>query len=422
MNAEVIAIGDELSSGVRLDTNSRWISQRLGEIGIRVLYHTTVGDDLDANCDVFRLAMNRVPLVFTTGGLGPTADDLTRQALAAATNTELALNEESLTRLKQLFAKRHRKMPDSNLIQAYFPHGSQPIENRHGSAPGIDMAVKLPDDSTCHFFCFPGVPAEMKEMWVDSVEPALLRMIGNTSRCIRHKTIKCFGVGESDLENMLPGIIERGRSPSVGITVSNATISLRVTSIADNADDCFREIEPTLSIIREHLGDLVFGEDEQELQHVIIDALLDQNQTISVAEFGTHGLVSFWLSEVDPDGDTFRGGISVRGAGMPVSGVFKQRGANAFTVDPARGIVELARHVRDIFETDFGIAIGKFREPSPSETESEVQTYLGLVDHELERVSCKPFTGHPAILEARAAKQLLDFLRLHLRERTSKEA
>ena len=121
MHAEVIAIGDELTSGQRLDTNSQWISQRLGELGIPVRYHTTVADDLQANVQVFRNAIQRAPIVIATGGLGPTADDLTRPSLAAAVGRELELNEVALAHIQQLFARRQRKMPQRNRSQAMFP-------------------------------------------------------------------------------------------------------------------------------------------------------------------------------------------------------------------------------------------------------------------------------------------------------------
>ena len=136
INGEVIAIGDELTSGVRLDTNSQWLSERLGELGIRVLYHTTVGDDIDANIRVFREAMCRADVIVCTGGLGPTADDLTREALAAATDRPLTQNDEALAHIQALFASRQRPMPERNVKQALFPVGSHVISNPHGTAPG----------------------------------------------------------------------------------------------------------------------------------------------------------------------------------------------------------------------------------------------------------------------------------------------
>ncbi|MCA9204209.1 MAG: competence/damage-inducible protein A, partial [Planctomycetales bacterium] len=139
MNAEVIAIGDELTSGQRLDTNSQWLSERLGELGIRVLYHTTVGDELEANVRVFRQAFDRADLIVCTGGLGPTADDLTREAIAAALGRALVQNDDALKHIQAIFARRSRAMPERNLVQALFPENSRMVPNPHGTAPGIDV-------------------------------------------------------------------------------------------------------------------------------------------------------------------------------------------------------------------------------------------------------------------------------------------
>ena len=162
--AEVIAIGDELASGQRLDTNSQWLSQRLGEIGIPVGFHSTVADDLASNIEVFRHAIARADVILCTGGLGPTADDLTREAVAAATGTELELDEPSLEHVRGIFARRGREMPERNRIQAMFPAGSRPIHNPEGTAPGIAMEIARADREPCRLFALPGVPAEMFQL------------------------------------------------------------------------------------------------------------------------------------------------------------------------------------------------------------------------------------------------------------------
>ena len=144
MIAEVISIGDELTSGQRLDTNSQWLSERLGELGVRVVYHSTVADDLEANVSVFRAAIDRADVVVATGGLGPTADDLTRDALAAVSGRELVLDEASLEYIRGLFARHKRDMPERNRVQALFPAGSQIVFNPNGTAPGIWLDVARP--------------------------------------------------------------------------------------------------------------------------------------------------------------------------------------------------------------------------------------------------------------------------------------
>ena len=209
MNAEILAIGDEITGGQLLDTNSQWLSQRLGELGVRVLYHSTVGDELPPCIDVFRRAIQRADIVISTGGLGPTADDLTREALAAATDRPLVMVPEALEHVRQLFARRKREMPKSNELQAYFPAGSRVVPNPNGTAPGIDLDVPRAGtrcgSGRCRFFALPGVPAEMREMWQGYLLAAL-RGMGAGGRVILRRNIKCFGARRK------PGRVAHARS------------------------------------------------------------------------------------------------------------------------------------------------------------------------------------------------------------------
>ncbi len=269
MRAEIISIGDELTSGQRLDTNSQWLSQRLYELGIPVAFHTTVADDLDANIEVFRTAIGRAEIVVSTGGLGPTADDLTRDAIAATAGVELVEDAAAMAHIKNLFARRKREMPERNKLQALFPRGSQVIPNAEGTAPGIDFTIPRPGKSPSRIFALPGVPAEMFTMWNDTVRPALIAA-QPSPRVICHRRIKCFGVGESDLEAMLPDMIRRKREPLVGITVHGATITLRITASGPDEAACQAAMQPTADEIYKLLGVLVYGEEDDELEHAVV--------------------------------------------------------------------------------------------------------------------------------------------------------
>ena len=251
MHAEIVAIGDELTSGQRLDTNSQWISQQLEQLGIRTLFHTTVGDDLDAMVSVLQVAASRAPLVIITGGLGPTADDLTRQAMSQAADVQLQLDPGVLEHIEALFAHRSRQMPATNRIQAMFPWGSQVIPNPHGTAPGIDLVMAAQGSPSSRLFALPGVPAEMREMWFQTVQPRIQQQTGS-QQVIAHHRVKCFGAGESQLEGMLPDLIRRGREPRVGITVHRATITLRSLRQAPTetaaGDRCNRQLTQSMSV------------------------------------------------------------------------------------------------------------------------------------------------------------------------------
>ncbi len=307
MIAEVISIGDELTSGQRLDTNSQWLSTQLGEIGVRTLFHTTVGDDLASNIDVFRIAAGRADIVVSTGGLGPTADDLTREALADAFGCPLECNEEALKHVEGLFQKRKRPMPERNRVQAMFPKGARTIHNPHGTAPGIDMQV-AGDVKDSRIFALPGVPSEMKQMWEQTVLTRLREELGVGKRKLYYRTVKLFGIGESDVEAKMPELISRQRYPRVGITVSQATISLRIVTEAASELESREQLSETEREIQEALGDLIFGSGEMELQNAVCELLDQRQQSLCLVEIGAASVAQSWLAHADDGLGRFRGG------------------------------------------------------------------------------------------------------------------
>ena len=234
--AEVIAVGDEMTSGQRLDTNTQWLAQQLNDLGIEVGYHSTVGDDLQRQTDVIRSAMDRAEIVLMTGGLGPTQDDLTRQAIADAAAVELLSDAEALTHIESIFARNNRVMSPANKAQALYPAGGQTIHNEEGTAPGVDFS-----NGRSRIFAMPGVPYEMKLMWETWVGPQISKMFGS-EKVIRHHVLRCFGVGESQAESMMPDLIDRQRQPRVGITASYSIISFRIMATADSEQQCLKQI------------------------------------------------------------------------------------------------------------------------------------------------------------------------------------
>ncbi|HEY2413340.1 MAG TPA: CinA family nicotinamide mononucleotide deamidase-related protein [Pirellulaceae bacterium] len=410
MRAEIISIGDELTTGQRLDTNSQWLAERLLEIGVPVAFHTTVGDQLADNVLVFRQACERADIVVVTGGLGPTADDLTRQALADVAGVELVQDDASLAHIKALFAKRKREMPPANVVQAQFPLGSRPIFNPNGSAPGIDISISRAVGKPARVFALPGVPAEMKEMWAATVGPAIQEHIG-VKKVIAHYRIKCFGVGESDLEAMLPNIIARNRYPLVGITVHQATITLRVTAEGETAEAARAAMQPTIETIHQCLGDLIFGYDDDELEDAVIDLLQDRNRTISVVELGTGGLLTRWFGALDCD-ESFAGGAVIsdfHGA----SNLLSEIPPIDQPIPSEEEVVSLlASQVRMLFASSYGLAVVNTSKIVSAE---RATIYYALAYAcETPLIGCTPLTGHPEIRMPRALKQTLNFMRLQL--------
>jgi nicotinamide-nucleotide amidase len=307
MRAEVIAIGDELTSGQRLDTNSQWLSAELGVLGVPVVFHTTAADTLEAGVEAFRAAAARADLVVATGGLGPTADDLTRDVLAAVAGSPLELSAEALAAVESRFARRGMAMPETNRRQALFPRGSRIIPNPEGTAPGIDVDVA---GGRSRIFALPGVPAEMRTMWRGSVMPAILGMLPERATIVQRR-IKCFGAGESAIEAMLPDLVRRGRDPLVGITAHEATITLRIAARGRDEAECRGKIADTEATIRNCLGTLVYGVEDDELEDAVVAAVATAGVTLATAEVGTDGRVATLLAQAaarSPRGGCFRGG------------------------------------------------------------------------------------------------------------------
>ena len=422
MLAEVIAIGDELTSGQRLDTNSQWLSTRLGELGVEVRYHTTVADELDANVAVFRAAIDRADIVVASGGLGPTADDLTREALATATGRPLALDPAALEHIVSLFARRQRPMPEANRVQALFPTGSRVIPNPVGTAPGIDLEVPREGRRPCRVFALPGVPTEMFRMWTESVAGAIGAMF-ESPRVLYHRRIKCFGVGESDLEKMLPDLIRRGREPQVGITVSAATISLRITAAGESIAAARAATEPTAATIRECLGTLVFGEEDDELEDAVMRLLAARNATLATIEWGTAGLLAHWLGEAATASERYAGGIvavsaaareRVFHAAAEVGRAKPQAVGGAESEDSIkRAVGEMAMACKRLLNADYVLATGPLPIYDPAGSEVP-EFWYALVTPAGLSVRSSPYAGNPDILKVLSAKRALNWLRLEL--------
>lgn len=412
MIAEVISIGDELTSGQRLDTNSQWLSERLGELGVRVFYHATVLDDLAAGVSVFQTAISRSDVVVATGGLGPTADDLTRDVLAQVSGRELVLDEATLEHIRKLFARFKRDMPERNRAQAMFPAGSRILPNANGTAPGIWLDVPRPGGGECHIFALPGVPAEMFEMFTGDVAPAVLAY-SEEPRLIRHRRIKCFGAGESHVEQMLPDLIRRGRTPSVGITVSSATITLRITSEGATAEECVAAAEPTAEVIRECLGSLVFGEEDDELEDAVTRLLAETDKTLWTIEYGTAGALAEWLSRAAGALPHYLGGQVIRSTAMLARALGNSGALVARHGAASREVAEaMAATAREQSGADYALAVGPF--PPEGANNPEIPYYFSLATPKKVTVKASSLIGHPSIWIPRAGKSALNLLRLTL--------
>lgn len=418
MHAEIIAVGDELSSGQRLDTNSQWLSQRLGDLGISVSRHTTIGDRLDLNVSTLQEAAARSQIVVITGGLGPTLDDLTREAMAQAFDRPLELDTHSLEHIERLFARRGRPMPERNKVQALFPSGTVVIPNPHGSAPGIDLSVECRGNAA-RLFAFPGVPAEMKQMWDESVQGRIETMIGSSRGSLFFRSVKLFGLGESDVEARVPTLIARDRYPMVGITVSQATITLRIAARAQSSEDFEKLIQPTLEEIHSNLGDIIFGYDEDEVQDSLLRALFKSQQTLACVEIGGNWIQSAMQQIVGPSENVpaFLGGVFLGSHDTARQWCASESSNEPRNANSNDYLLKLAEQTRQQFSASIGLAVAGY--PSHSQISSQppgtafqftfaVSSSDPALDGKLDQRS---MGGHPEVLNPRAAKSAMDWLR-----------
>ncbi len=410
MKAEILSIGSELTSGQNLDTNSQWLSRRLAEVGIPVGWHTTIADDLDANIDAFRIAAGRARLVLITGGLGPTQDDLTREALARAAGVELVFHQELYDHIAGMFQLRKRTMPERNRVQAMLPAGAEALPNECGTAPGVWMRL-----GGAQIAAMPGVPSEMYVMYEKQVRPGLLAL-GLGGGVLVQRKINTFGAGESAVEERLFDLTRRGHVPEVGITVGDATISLRILARAASPAEAETQIAPVERTIRERLGDMVFGVGDEDLHDAVAALLASKRRTLAVAEGVTAGLVASRLASVPGASGWLRGGViaydnrvKVEMLGVPQQ-LIDDKGAASAEVAEAMAVGCRTRFRADLAVSTVGVA-----GPGDLGPDRPVGTvFAGLAWDGGSAAIGHSWTGGRAEVQRRTAKMALNRVRLHL--------
>ncbi len=297
MRAEVITIGDELLSGsaTYLDTNSVYVTQELHKIGVDVLYRTTVGDHEGRITEVLRVAAGRADLIITTGGLGPTVDDRTRQAVAAAVGRPLEFHQALLDQIAARFQRFGVHMSENNRQQAYLPQGAIPIENPVGTAPCF-----IVEDGANVFISLPGVPSEMKHLMAHNVIPYLIERF-HLSGVIKTRTLRTAGLGESQLDARI-GDLMKLDNPVVGVAAHPGQTDIRITARAGSEAEADALIAGVEAEVRARVGKLIFGVEDEALERTLIDRLRAQGMTLATVEAGTGlALASAVCADADSD-------------------------------------------------------------------------------------------------------------------------
>ena len=414
MRAILLSIGDELALGQTVDTNAPWLANQLAQLGIRTAEHRTVHDDLDAIADTIREAAGRCELLIITGGLGPTADDLTRPALAQAMGVELVEDPASIQQIQAFFQARGREMPERNRVQAAHPRTSVMIPNPRGTAPGIDATL-----GPCRVFVAPGVPHEMAGMYEDTIEPAL-RAAGGSGRVILSAQVNTFGSGESDIAQRLGPLMARGRNPVIGITAADGIVSVRIRAESDDAQTAAEQRDAATAQVEQIVGPLAFGRDTDSLQAALVRLLGEQGLTVATAESCTGGMIASMLTDVPGASGVVRGGwvtyanaMKTGQLGVPHAAL-QDHGAVSGPVVRAMARGALERAGADLAVSTSGVAgPGGGTQAKPVGT-----VWVGLAWRAGGTITTDArrchFFGDRAAVRDRSAKCALQLLRLHL--------
>lgn len=301
MNAELIAVGTEILLGDIVNTDAQVISQGLSELGINVFYQTVVGDNPARLRHVVETARDRADIIITTGGLGPTLDDLTKETLATVFGKKMALHQPSLDRIKGFFQTIGREMTQNNEKQAWLPEGCTVFVNEWGTAPGCAFEAYGK-----HVLMLPGPPRECNPMWKECAMPYLYKLAGG---CIVSRNIRVFGLGESNMEAILHDMMEQSKNPTIAPYAKTSECFARVTAKADTPAECEKLLEPVVEKICGLLGEDVYGVDVDSLEQVVGDGLRQRGMTLAVAESCTGGLLSKRITDVPGCSDYYLGGV-----------------------------------------------------------------------------------------------------------------
>lgn len=397
MQAEVISVGSELLLGQIVDTNSAVISRHLAGVGLDLYYKTTVGDNLDRLTAVLRQALERSDVVITTGGIGPTADDVTREAVAAATDRPLEFSEPLMGQIEAFFQARGFRLSPSNRRQAFIPRAAIPVENPVGTAPAFIVEI----GEKC-VVTLPGVPREMEHLLVTRVLPYLRTRYGLAGE-IRLRVLKVVGLGESRIGELLADFMEKGRNPTVGTLAHLGQVDVRIAAKGFDAGLAQRLIEPVETEIRARLGDLIFGADADTLEGVVQALVAQLGARVAVVEWGSAGTLADRLCT--GLGEAFAGGVVLadeRGA--------SRLGAN---LRGAAGAAEKARILAEAVRRWHDIRVGVASVFAPDSGAQPPVTLVGLavaLDGRREEREYR-FGGDVASMKIRTTTLALDLLR-----------
>ena len=413
MKAEIISIGSEILRGQIVDTNANFIAQKLTELSIDLNYISAVGDNQKMLLSLFKKAFNRSDLIITTGGLGPTEDDITYQIIARALNLKLIKYPEAEENLKKFLNKIKIKVSLSNLKQVYLPEGAKIIINQYGTAPA--MILEKDNKIICSF---PGVPHEMKNLIEENLIPYLKEKFP-PSMIKKSKTLKITGLGESSVNELIRNYINKQTNFSFGIYANPEDIQVQVTTQAPTEKETDKLLQLSVNQLTKILGNYVYGTDEQSLEKVVGNLLKAKKLKVAVAESCTGGMLGEMITRIPGSSKYFQGGVISYNAKVkedllkvPLE-VIKKYG------EVSKEVAQLmAERVRRCCHSNIGISITGIAGPGGATEKKKVGlVYMALSDGKKTITQKHQLFGSRQLIRLRSARRALNILRMYLMEK-----
>jgi len=413
MKAEIIAVGTELLLGQIANTNGQYLSQKLAEIGIGVYFHTVVGDNMGRLTEVIRMATQRSDLLIFTGGLGPTQDDMTKEAVAAVLGRGLVTDQPAMERIEAFFSQRGITMTENNRKQALVLENSTVFPNDYGMAPGMAASQQ-----GVTYLLLPGPPSELYPMVEHYVMPYLAGLLPD-QRVFHSTVLRFYGIGESALEEKLLDLIEQQSNPTIAPYAKEFEVTLRLTARAETVAEAEALIAPVEAEIHRRVGSYIYATGETSLHEVLVHALLARHETVTFAESCTGGRVASLLTSVSGSSAVFPGSIvcysnEMKHQLLKVPQAVLQD-AGAVSAETAKLLAENVRHTMG---TTYGISITGVAGPNPTEEKPVGLVYIGIAgEGQATEVKQLQLAGQRQAIIGRAAKFALFYALQRLKER-----
>jgi nicotinamide-nucleotide amidase len=408
MNAEILAVGTELLMGQIANTNAQYLSQQLAGIGINVYYHSVVGDNADRLKACLNQSLSRSKVVITTGGLGPTQDDITKEVIAQYLGLKLIYDDETLDDIKNFFKRTGRHLIESNFKQALIPEGAIIIKNSNGTAPGAII-----EHNNRIIIILPGPPSEMKPMILETVLPYLNSKSGFN---IVSRYIKIFGVGESKVENMLLALVNKQTNPTLATYANDGEVTLRLTCRCNDDASGTRLLDEMEDEVNMILGNSVYSNENKTMEEVVGQLLLTNNISVSVAESCTGGMLACRLTRISGISEVFKMAVVTYSDDAKSELInVKKDTLDKFGAVSSETAMEMAQGIREKSGSQIGISITGIAGPTGGSDEKPVGTvYIAISDGLSDTCTQHRFFGNREKVRNLSVLYALDMIRQYI--------